>query len=341
MRDTDIDISDSNNEGESKDKVEHKVQTNILRIIADDYDQAQRVRVAKGEQIRAIAQGRDHNEGGQYLAGLGFAPVIRDGKETVSAADLLLKAILRNDTDEPSLYLASSYRAAYRSERQAFDEMDNVLESYPVWTEWMSHVRGVGPTLGAKLLSRLDLDRADNPSSFWCYAGLGTVPGQMWRCEACGYVGIHPATHEVTGKHKGCKTLAVKVAGPDDGVRAAQPKGERGQKRSYDASVKKTMYLLASSWLKSGKKSFYNDVYRKKVAYYDRERPGWEKGRKHYGALRTAEKLFLSHLYEAWCNAVGRVPKMSYSEGVMGHQDIVRASEVLEWEKRAKVEKVA
>lgn len=336
-RDRDNDDSGDSENGEhgERSEREHRVHTDLLRIVADDFDQAQRVRVAKGEQIRAIAQGRDQQQGGAYLAGLGFAPVTRDGKEVTTAADLLLKAILRGATTEPHPYLAMAYLAAYRSERNSYGVMDEALADHPAWP-WMKTIRGVGPTLGAKLLSRLDLDRADNPSSFWCYAGLGTVPGQRWLCPTCGYVGIHPSTHEITGKHKGCKTLAAKVAGPEDGVRAAQPRGEKGQKRSYDAYVKKTMFLLASSWLKAGPKSFYNQVYRRKVAFYERERPGWEKGRRHAGALRAAEKLFLSHLYTAWCDATGKVAKPSYVESHLGHDDIVSPQEVLAWEASAR-----
>jgi hypothetical protein len=319
---------DSGDSGEARTP-----QTDLLRIIADDYSQAQNVRVGKGEQIRAIVQGRDQQDPG-YLAGLGFAPVMRGEREVTTAADLLLKAILKGTTDEPHHYLAGAYRAAWSSERAAFSVMEEALADHPAWP-WMSQVRGVGPTLGAKLLSRLDLDRADNPSSFWCYCGLATVPGQQWSCSACGYVGIFPATHTITGKHKGCRQLAALSAGPDSGVRAAQPRAEKGQKRGYDAFAKKTMYLLASSWLKAGQASFYNDLYRRKVSFYERERVGWEKGRRHYSALRAAEKVFLSHLYEAWCLAVGRVPKLSYAEGVRGHE-VVRASEVLEWEQRMK-----
>jgi ribosomal protein S27AE len=292
----------------------------MMRIIADDYDQAQRVRVGKGEQIRAIVQGREQQDA-SYLADLGF-----------EEADDLLAAILTTGSAEPNDYLAGAYRRSFEMERAAFSKMGEVLELHPVWP-WMGAIRGVGPTLGAKLLSRLDIEKAANASSFWCYCGLATVPGQRWECGKCGYVGIHPATHDVTGKHKGCKELAVRTPDPDGSIRAAQPRSERGQKRSYDAFAKKTLYILATSWLKAGPKSFYNRVYREKVAFYERERPGWEKGRRHFSALRVAEKLFLSHLYQAWCEAVGKEPGECYSAVHLEHDGISTPGEVLEWEK--------
>lgn len=337
-----------------------------LRILADDYEQAQRRRVARGEQIRAIVQGHDQQEGGVYLSGLGFLPVVRPPKtpddepvEVKSAADLLLEAIKRGDTDEPSSYLARTYRQDWERERLAFSEMGGVLESHPAW-EWMRQIRGVGPTLGAKLLSRLDLDLANNSSSFMAYCGLGTVPGQRWECGECGWVGIFPKTHKVTGKHKGktkeegktCKTLAVcthvnpegvhrndmsdEDQSPFEGIlfadiRAAQPRAEKGQKRSYDAFAKKTMYLLAVSFLKAGPRSYYGKVYREKRAFYETQRPGWDDARSHFAALRTAEKVFLSNLYEAWCKAEGRTPVDPYVKTELGHE-VVTAEEVLEWE---------
>ena len=303
----------------------------LLRIVTDDYDQHQRSRIRAGEQIRAIAQDRDQQEAGRYLSDLGYLPVMKGDKEVSSAADILLAAVLRGDTDNPHPYLAQAYRASSTAEKLAFSQMDGLLNAHPAWP-WMSSIRGVGPTFGAKLLSRLDLSRANNASSFWSYCGLGTVPGQRWWCGSCGWVGIFDATYEVTGKHKGCKHLAIQVQGPEDGIRAAQPRAKKGEKRSYDAFAKKTMYLLAMSWLKSGDRSFYGSIYRDKVAFYEVERPGWEKGRRHYSALRAAEKLFLSHLYEAWCRAIGQEPVEAYAIKMLGHDGLITPQQVLDWE---------
>ncbi len=179
-----------------------------------------------------------------------------------------------------------------------------------------------------------------------------TVPGQRWQCGDCGYVGIYPATYNVTGVHAGCPHKATLTdVHPESGIplvpseglhppemsniRAAQPKPPRGEKATYDAYAKKVMYLAATSWLKSGPKSFYQRVYRDKVAYYERERPGWSKGRRHYSALRVAEKLFLSHLYEAWSKAIGREPVECYASKHLNHDGISTPEEVLEWEARA------
>lgn len=288
----------------------------MLRIVADDYDQAQRVRVAKGEQIRSIVRGVDLTL---------IAPDYED-------ADQLLEAIKRGDVDQPHPYLAWSYRRSWEQERRAFEEMMGLVTEHPAWP-WLDAVKGIGPTLACKLLARLDIDKASSASSFSSYCGLGTVPGKMYRCAECGRTDVYPEAFNVTGKHKGCKELSVMVKGPEDGIRAAQPRTERGEKRSYDAYAKKTMYLIAGQFIKLPGKSWYEGEYRRKRNYYERERAGWEKGRKHYAGLRHIEKLFLSHLYEVWCDAVGIEPKRPYAEAELGHDGIVGPWDVIEWER--------
>lgn len=302
----------------------------MLRIIADDYDQAQSVRVAKGEQIRSIVRGVDLS-----VWDPGHKGTVEDTEDKAHrrAVDALLEAIKRGESDEPHPYLSWAYRASWQQERRAFDEMMGEVTEHPAWP-WLDAVKGIGPTLACKLLARLDIEKASSASSFSCYCGLGTVPGKMFRCDLCGRTDIYPVSFNVTGKHQKCKGISVQVASAEDGVRAAQPRAERGETRSYDAYAKKIMYLIAGQFIKQPGRSWYEQEYRSKRAYYERERPGWEKGRKHYSALRHIEKLFLSHLYETWCEAIGQEPARPYAEKHLGHDGIVGAWEVIEWETR-------
>lgn len=332
-------VEDSGDSGEGS----KRKPFSLLRVVSDDYDQAQRVRVAKGEQIRAILQGKDNPSSDPALrpydlVSLGYSDKIDPkGKVIKSKEDYLLESILRDPSFTiPNPYLCSAYRRAWEAERHAYNQMSSLLSTHPAWP-WMSRIRGVGPTLGAKLLSRLDLSLAHTPSSFWLYCGLSTVPGQRYECAKCGWVGVFPATFQVTGKHSGCKGFAARTTDPDDiSPRAAQPKSEKGQPRPYDSFAKKTIYLIIMSCLKSGSRSFYATHYRQKVAYYDRERIGWEKGRKHYSAIRVAGKLFLSHLHEAWSRAEGKQGVMPYSITHLGHDkgSWIGCDDVLEFERK-------
>lgn len=122
--------------------------------------------------------------------------------------------------------------------------------------------------------------------------------------------------------------LLVKIAGPKDGVRAAQPKPARGQKASYDQYAKKVMYLVGTGFVKA-KGGKFEQVYRKERAKLDRERPGWPDGRKHLTALRKVEKLFLSLLWEVWRKALGLPTPAPYAFHTLGHDE---SSRIDPWE---------
>ncbi len=283
-----------------------------LRFLADNYEQAQRLRIEIGERIRAVVQGRDETfvPIGEVLFPVeddGGEPVWLIGGETYTA-DETLALVQRGESLGPVPLLGRSYHRYWTEERETYRDMMAALKSHPAW-EWLDKVRGIGPTLGCKLLARFDATRAEHASSFWAYAGLGTVPGERYRCDTCGLVRAWPVGYNVTGAHKAlgttkaCQGSLERVAGPDDGVRCAQPKPGRGQKATYDQYAKKILYLVGTSFLKAG--GPYEEFYRRERAKAEVERPGWADGRKHYLALRKTEKLFLSHLWQVWREALG------------------------------------
>jgi len=291
----------------------------MLRFLADGYEQAQRKRIGCGEQIRAVLQGRDETWG--------------EGTEEVAGVEEMLGAIARGEESGPVPILGRMYHRAWSEEQELRKEMERALKDHVCWP-WLSQVKGIGPTLACKLLARLDPRKATTASAFWAYAGLATVPGERYACAACGMTRDWPVGYNVTGKHQAlgstasCTGALVKVAGPEDGVRAAQPKPARGQKSTYDAYVKKQMYLVGTGFLKVPRGK-YEQVYRAERAKLDRERVGWADGRKHLTALRKTEKLFLSHLWQVWREALGLPVGQPYAISVLGHSE---ASYVGPWQ---------
>jgi hypothetical protein len=284
-----------------------------LRPLADFYEQAQRVRVSTGERIRAVLQGRD--ETWQMLGTVEDTGKTDDeGHKIVEwidqhgahwgKPDRVLKAILAKATDGPVPVLGTTYRRQYGEEEIMRKNMARSLPHQPIWNKWLSHVRGIGPTLGCKLLARLDPNEADHASSFWAYCGLATVPGVKYRCLECRVEKAWPEGYKVSGKHQAlgtsrkCQGELLRIAGPEDGIRVAQPRGVRGEKATYDRNAKKLMYVVFTSFLKL--KGPYEEFYRKEREKADRERPNWTEGRKYWLAVRKTQKLFLAHLWEVW-----------------------------------------
>lgn len=291
-----------------------------LRWIADAYEQAQRVRVETGERIRAILQGRDERA---------------DAVDVAAPAADVLAAIRRGDTDGPVPLLGRTYRRHADEERELRRAMVTALTGHPAWP-WLSRVRGIGATLAAKLLARLDVQRAPSPSSFWSYCGLATVPGTEYRCSTCGLRASFPTRYRVKGQHvrpdtKGpCTGTLGAHRGPDAGIRVAQPRPASGEKAAYDQYAKKVCYLIGVSFLRSG--SAYEQYYREQRVRLERERPGWTAGRVHFAALRKTEKLFLAQLWAVWREALGLPIASPYAQGVLGREDYIPPSRMIDAE---------
>lgn len=289
-----------------------------LRFLADNYEQAQTLRRSVEERIRAVVQGRDETfvPLGTIIPDDDDEPVWIDEHGEARTAAETLEAIRATEVSGPVPMLGRSYRRYWLEERETFRDMRAALDAHPAWP-WLEQVRGMGPTLACKLLARLDPEKAPYASSFWSYCGLGTVPGERYKCPDCGRVRGFPVGYNVTGKHSGCEGKLEKIAGPEDGVRVAQPKAARGEKSSYDKYAKKVCYLVGTSFLKAG--GPYEEFYRRERAKVEVEKPGWADGRKHYKALRKTEKLFLSHLWQVWREALGMPTPDPWAQAHGGH----------------------
>jgi hypothetical protein len=284
-----------------------------LRWLADNFVQVQRVRIRVGEQIRAVLQGRDPT----------FVPPTELTDEEVAH---LLKDIAKGDALGPIPLMGRSYHRHYEEERAIFDHMVGALDGEPAWY-WLGGVRGIGPALGCYLLGLIDIQNCPYVSSLWKFAGLATVPGELYTCTTCGVELAFPVGTNVTGKHqqlgstKKCKGTLEKVEEPAVEIRVAEPRAVRGQKRCYNAFLKSKVYLCATSFLKVG--GPYEEFYRAERAKAEAERTAWREGRKHFLALRKTQKLFLSHLWQIWREEEDLPVNLPYAHEKLGHHDLL------------------
>lgn len=130
-----------------------------LRWCAAEYRDVQRRRIALGEQIRAVVQGR----------ATGW-PVL-DGAD---AEELL--AALRRGEEVPVLgLLGARYSHAHAEELEVTAMLRRAVHGHPAWP-WLEQVKGIGEVMAGRLLGGLEIERARRPSSFWRVCGLATVP---------------------------------------------------------------------------------------------------------------------------------------------------------------------
>jgi hypothetical protein len=269
-----------------------------LRLLYQLFEEAQRSRVAHGERLRAIFQGRS----------LGGAA------ERSENADALLKTIARGNTVGAPRILERAYARAASDESDAAETLREVIELHPAWP-WLSSKKGIGHLLAARLLSRLDVTRAKTPSAFWAYCGLATIPGVAYRCDRCRLEVAYPVGYKLHEPHysrtglRQCTGHLELVPG-DQSTRVAPRRSTLGGRKSYDSHARKSCYLIGVSLLRCG------SDYR---AFYDSERerlailhPGWTPRHSHLSALRRMEKAFLRDLWLAWRRAVNLPVVPSY-----------------------------
>lgn len=107
-----------------------------------------------------------------------------------------------------------------------------------------------------------------------------------------------------------------------DGQRERPVKGE---KLHYNARLKTTLYLVATSFLRSG--SPYRSVYDNSKEYYTLNRPDWTPGHCHQAAMRKMIKVFLSHLWLEWRTLEGLPTRDLYVMEYGGHTSYIAPQE--------------
>lgn len=207
------------------------------------------------------------------------------------------------------LSLLSLYFSMEAREVQAFGNLKSVLTEFPVWNEYLSKVKGIGPAMGAVIVSYFNIHKAKYPSSMWMYAGLDVAAdgaGRSRRSE-------HLVEREYIDKD-----------------------GETKTKKSitFTPFLKtKLIGVLGSSFLRAN--SPYAQVYRdyktrlenhaKHGIQNDKTRD--ERGRlvaskahRHAMATRYMVKMFLIDLHREWSAIEGIPPTLPYHVAKLGYE---------------------
>lgn len=189
-----------------------------------------------------------------------------------------LKAKEKKQRKEEIEVLNYFYEKFHLLEKELEKEIHKNIKDHPMWS-WLKEVKGIGPLLGAALLSNIDITRADHASSVWKFCGLAVDPetGRAERLQAGKKASYNPEM----------KTICWKI-----GESFVKTKGKyRGiydtSKLFYQKKFPKTVFL------KNEKDEFVKNKQGKKIKVYT-------KGHIHAMSKRRTVKLFLSHLWVSW-----------------------------------------
>jgi len=195
-------------------------------------------------------------------------------------------------------------------------------------SQWAKGTIGIGPVISAGLLANIDF--------------------KPWRCNEAEERCTEKAPHASCGREELRSVGSIwRFAGLDP-----TSKWQKGQKRPWNASLKRLCWLIGESFVKvsGNEKSLYGKLYQQRKAYEQQRNAAGElagqaaakltqfkigkdtEAYKHYidghlppahiheRAKRWAVKVFLCHYFEEGCRSVlHKEPPVIYSIAMLGH----------------------
>jgi hypothetical protein len=86
-----------------------------------------------------------------------------------------------DSADTETVALLQSYMERFeRLEKELDKDISLLVQQYDIY-DHVSAVTGIGPTIAAKLIAMIDIERAPTVSALWRYAGLAVINGKSER----------------------------------------------------------------------------------------------------------------------------------------------------------------
>ncbi len=197
--------------------------------------------------------------------------------------------------------MVREYLALLKAEEDQFKDIGKALKSYPIWTEFLESVKGVGPAMAGVIISEIDITKARYPSSLHKYAGLDVAPDE-------------------NGAMRGRSRKAAHLV--DVTYKSAAGAEETRKSITFNPFLKtKLVGVLGSSFLKCG--GLYREIYDGyKNRLQNRQDLSEEsKGHIHNMAVRYMIKMFLIDLHREWRKLEGFAPTEPYHVAKLGLRD--------------------
>jgi hypothetical protein len=218
---------------------------------------------------------------------------ITDGiKEIPTYKKFVGDEVISNYTE---LCLLHQYIQLEREENAHFRKLESILQDYPIYTEYLKSVRGVGPAISGIIISEFNISKAKYPSSLWMYCGLDVAPDGKGRSKK---------TEHLVDKEYTDKDGEIKIK----------------KSITFKPFIKtKLLQVLGGSFLKVGENPYHTiyDNYKNRLEnhaiYKDTT-----KLHRHNMAIRYMIKQFLVDLYVAWRTLEGLEVAERYEVAKLG-----------------------
>ena len=215
---------------------------------------------------------------------------ITDGVKRVSIKNFKGDAVIGDYAD---FILAQSYFDIEASETRGFNSLEKLLDDFPIYTEFLKDIRGVGPAMAGIIISEIDITKAEYPSSIHKYAGLDVVKGE--------------------GRSRKKHHLEESTYIDKEG------KEQKKMGITFNPFLKtKLIGVLGTSFLRSASEyREHYDNYKNRLENAPAHKQK-TKGHRHNMAVRYMVKRFLIDLYVNWRTLEGLPVAKEYSEAKLG-----------------------
>lgn len=305
----------------------------ILRQLTRGFYDIQKLRIAIGNRLCAnfysklnIEQKPKGNEDDKDPLGWGKNILLYYVDEFMRLADFVstnhrnLKKVLGEHGgvigSKAEYALVQSYINFSQQEGFLEKQLADYLENFPIWSDFMKGVSGVGALMGSVIISEYDIYKARYVSSMWAYAGLDVIDGE----------GRSRKEHHLVDK--------------DYIDRNGDPKTKKGI--SFNPFLKtKLLGVLAPQFVMQHKRKenkyghlyydYKNRLVRRRegliadnlktMSLADAEKTAkeiWPDGRIHNASNRYIVKMFIKDLYPVWKELEGLEVMLPYEEKVLG-----------------------
>lgn len=291
-----------------------EVQKNIGRLLANAYYEYQGIRISLKNQVR---------------------DVIRKRVEGISFNEVEEKKEVKSGGKYSDIKLVKMWNLAYQQEKITTDEysfllkawemakegklledkykrlMNKYVESEPIYIEYLSEIKGIGPVISANLIKDLGYcERFDTVSKLWAYTGNHVVNGKAPKREKGKKLGFNIRLKTFTWK------ISDSLMKSNKGY---YRKLYLTEKQKQEAKVYEKGYLFNN----------YNG--------YKEDDIKLSKGHVHNRAMRKVRKHFLSHYWEASRELMRLPTEKTYVEGVLNHNHIIHWKDAIKMEGCLKV----
>lgn len=193
------------------------------------------------------------------------------------------------------LCLIGQYVDLEVDENRHFRRLESVLEDFPIYTDYLKDVRGIGPAMAGVLISEIDIAKARYPSSLHKLAGLDVAEDGRGRSRKAEHL------------------VKVKYVNRD---------GEEAERNSitFNPFLKtKLLAVLATSFIRLAN-PMYAPIYRNYKHRLECHPEHQQKTKLHRDrmAKRYMIKIFLIDLYRVWREMEGLPVSLPYAEAKLG-----------------------